>query len=276
MNPDQLPYDEPTEDGSPYAAPDVPEQHAPRTSPSVFDEPWMRAATDFMEPADEHASGLTHSTAQVDSEHSVWDEPGLSRELSGETPDDATTWFRRYLAEVQQTNGLESWAVTLGVAVVAGLGAVLGSMLLQLTNGTTQLVMTVVGAPITEEIMKIVFAIWIVEKRPWLFRSPVQILICGLAGGLVFAAIENLLYLNVYTRFPSQSLVQWRWSVCVLLHCGCSVVASLGLVRIWRRFQDQQRPPQLADGASWITAAMCIHGAYNGGAVLAVATGYSF
>jgi hypothetical protein len=37
-----------------------------------------------------------------------------------------------------------------------------------------------------------------------------QILLCSPAFGLKFAAIENLMYLHVYTRQPSAALARWR------------------------------------------------------------------
>ena len=116
--------------------------------------------------------------------------------------------------------------------------------------------------------MKLAIIIWICEKRPWLLRSPVQVLICATASGLAFAAIENVLYLHVYGLNSVPGLAAWRWTVCVMLHTGCSAIASIGVIRIWQEFQKQSRMPQLSDGAFWFVLAMVIHGTYNFGAVL--------
>ena len=257
------PNDNSPKDESPYATPKTTPLQSDETvnsNPSVFDEPWMRADTQQFRLDDKPASGAQMTPHEEDPENSVWDEPGLSRELIGSTPKDAVTWLRWYRQQVDQTTTATTWGVTLIAALVSGVVAVVGAVFLQL--GTASYVLaTVVAAPVTEEIMKIALVVWICEKRPWLFRSASQILICGLASALVFAAIENVLYLSFGDVTPG--LIAWRWSVCVLLHVTCSLIASVGVVKVWSEFQRQERMPRLADGAPWIVAAMLLHGAYN-------------
>ena len=249
------------EDASPFASPkSVPRAEQPSDNPSVFEEPWMRADTQRFEVADEPLPGLETVSQQGDPENSVWDEPGLSRELAGDPPKDAVTWFKWYRGKAAQTTSALTWGVTLAVALSSGIFAILGALLLQL-DFSNHVLLTVVAAPITEEIMKIALVVWVCEKRPWLFRSPTQILICGLASALVFAAIENVLYLSLGDA--TSSLVAWRWTVCVLLHATCTLIATIGVVKIWTEFQRQQRMPQLAHAAPWIVAAMILHGLYN-------------
>jgi len=124
--------------------------------------------------------------------------------------------------------------------------------------------------------MKIALPLWLVEKRPWMYRNGGQILICALASGLMFAVVENVVYLNVYIPDPSAGLIQWRWTICVLLHSGCSTVAGIGAWRIWSRFQHHQRAPHLADGASWFVAAIVLHGLYNATVTLLELSGLGF
>jgi RsiW-degrading membrane proteinase PrsW (M82 family) len=130
------------------------------------------------------------------------------------------------------------------------------------------LMLTVIG-PVTEEIMKIAAALWVVERRPYLFKSIPQILLCAVAGGLAFAFIENLMYLNVYIPHHTPKLELWRWTVCVGLHSGCSFVAGVGLARIWDNAVRELRRPQLGLGMPWFFTAMVGHGLYNGGVTLA-------
>ncbi len=257
------PSDNPPGDESPYATPKttpLQSDESVNSNPSVFDEPWMRADTQQFRLDDKPTAGSQMTPREGDPENSVWDEPGLSFELAGPTPKDAVTWLRWYRQQADRTTAATTWSVTLGAALVSGVVAVVGAVFLQL--GTANHVLaTVVAAPVTEEIMKIALVIWVCEKRPWLFRSAVQILICGLASALVFAAIENVLYLSFGDVTPG--LVAWRWSVCVLLHVTCSLIASVGAVKVWAEFQRQERMPRLSDGAPWIVAAMLLHGAYN-------------
>ena len=99
---------------------------------------------------------------------------------------------------------------------------------------------------------------------------------CGMTSGLIFGVVENLIYLNVYIPDPEPGIVAWRWSICTLLHTGCSVIASIGVVQIWRHFQIHSRMPRLTDGSAWIVAAIVIHGIYNASAVMLSAVNFSF
>ena len=56
--------------------------------------------------------------------------------------------------------------------------------------------------------MKVAMATYVVEKRPYLFTSTAQIMFAGLAAGLSFASIENLLYLGVYIPHPTVGMVR--------------------------------------------------------------------
>ena len=265
----------PPDDESPYRAPNSVPLRDDRISdnPSVFDEPWLRADALRFEPADEPLPGLETVPREGDPESSIWDEPGLSRELAGDTPEDAVTWLKWYREKAAQTTSMMTWGMTLTVALASGIFAILGAIFLQV-GPANHVLLAVVAAPVTEEIMKIALAIWVCEKRPWLFHSPAQILICGLASALIFAAIENVLYLGFGNASPS--LVAWRWTVCVLLHVSCSLIASIGVAKVWTEFQREQRMPQLSDGAPWIVAAMILHGTYNLTVTVLQAAGLQF
>ena len=199
--------------------------------------------------------------------HGVWDEPALSAEISGQRPADAITYGAWLDQGRARTGPLQSWGAVLVLALLAGPWAVLGAFY---GSGRTafSIVAIVVVAPVVEETMKIALASVTLEKRPFLFTSPVQILICGLAGGLVFGIVENLLYLNVYISDPGSGIVAWRWSVCTALHAGCSLIASIGLVRIWKSILTTRKPAKFALGFRYLLTAVIIHGVYNGLAVI--------
>lgn len=233
---------------------------------SVFREPWMEAGTRQFMPHTEQRSDVTQSDLNADPEHSVWDEPSLSTDLSGQPPRDAVKWIGWYHQQRSETSPSTTWLVAFSIAVVSGFCAVLGTFFTS-SGSVYPVVMTVIGAPVTEEICKIALVIYVVEKRPWLFGSTVQIVFCGLASGLVFAVLENLLYLNVYIDSPSAALTAWRWTVCTALHVTCTAIASIGCARVWTEFQNEERMPRLSDGARWIVAAVVIHGFYNAAAI---------
>ena len=195
-------------------------------------------------------------------DHSVWDEPGLSRELAGGPPKDALT-YERWLAErAGSTSALRSWLATLAVALLAGPWAVLGAF--GAGGQTVVAVMRIVlFGPVIEEMLKNGAALIVVERRPYLFRSTAQIIICALAGGLAFAAIENVLFLHLRPGQPSAILVTWRWTICVALHMGCSAIMGMGVARIWRDVWQRRARPNLALGLPYLATAAAVHGAYN-------------
>ncbi len=194
-------------------------------------------------------------------EHSVWDEPATSSRLAGAPDPQAMTWFRYYLLQGSRTPPLLTWMITGVIVMLAGPLAIVGTLLNGL--GGDAMVMMVILGPTIEEMLKIALPLWIVEKRPWLFSNGLQILVCALAGGVAFAAIENWVYLNVYIPDPSPALVAWRWSVCVALHVSCSAIAACGLIRVRNGMLRRGSQPQLNDGGPWIVAAIVVHGLYN-------------
>ena len=102
------------------------------------------------------------------------------------------------------------------------------------------------------------------EKRPWLFSSGGSVAALCALSGLVFASIENVLYLFVYLRDPTPGLVLWRLVVCTALHVGCASLSGVGLARVWRRAAAERAAADVSLAAPWTIAAMVAHGAYNG------------
>jgi len=238
----------------------------PPENPSVFDEPHVRGNSIRPDPTEHTAarSGARSAAAEENDAvaHSVWDEPGLSAELAVKPDGDGRTyaeWLRKRRAGM--TAG-KSWLITLAIALAAGPWAVLGALGASRRTGVGLLAMLVFG-PVIEEIMKTAAAYYVVEVRPYLFRSAGQIAVCVLAGALAFAAIENLLYIHVCLDDPSPGLIRWRWTVCVGLHMGCSCIAGMGLIRVWRDGLRRCARPRLTLAFPFMAAAMAVHGVYN-------------
>lgn len=200
---------------------------------------------------------------------SVWDEP--ASRVAGLTPgpDDATyaAWYRRKLRETSVVTAL---GVTLILALASGPFAILGTMLTMSTGGTAGIgiLMIVLVGPMIEEMLKVGATLIALERKPYLFLSAWQILIAGMAGGLCFAVVENLLYIHVYIEDPSDAIIFWRWTVCTFMHVGCSTIASLGLIRMYRRARANATPPEVRLAYPPLIAAIALHGVYNAGAVL--------
>ncbi|MEN0112165.1 MAG: PrsW family glutamic-type intramembrane protease, partial [Planctomycetota bacterium] len=218
--------------------------------------------------------------APTDVDHSVWDEPSLvaGQADGGETPPEGALTYRRWLDEgIARTGGVWSWLVTLGVAASAGAWGIIGAFTAASGGGEVTffgVLGATVLAPVTEEITKVAALLWVVEKRPFWLKSIAQVLLCSAAGGLVFAAIENLIYLNVYHPQGGEAFAQWRWTVCTGLHVNCSVIAGFGLVRIWDKAVRTRTRPELRLGMPMFALAMITHGLYNFGVTVAEAGGW--
>ncbi len=206
-----------------------------------------------------------HVRAEEVVEHGVWDEPAL-RAAGAAAPEGAATYARWLEERKARTSAVDGWMATLGTALAAGPWAVAGAIMAQFASGTAFLGVAtlVVFGPLVEELMKIGAATFVVEKRPYWFRSRGQILIASAAGGLAFAAIENVMYLDVRFGEAPAGLAAFRWTVCTALHVGCSLIAGMGLARVWSEAMRNGARPDLTIGFPHLVAAMIVHGAYNG------------
>jgi hypothetical protein len=265
----------------------------PADDPSVFSEPHMRpelpAAPAPNDPASRVVPYATPDTprpsdhdlqqdirnepmfagpiAPADVDATVWDEPHLSRELAGQTPQGQPT-YATWLAQRQsEWTAAQSWLATIGLALLAGPLAIVGAFWGGGQSIFSVLMLLVIG-PVTEEIMKVAAPTIIVEKWPYVFRGRSQILLCALCAGLAFAAIENVLYLFVYVRDPSQRLVLWRWTVCVALHSVCSLIAGIGVMRSWQVVMTTRQRANLLPAFRPLVVASVVHGAYNAAALV--------
>ena len=243
---------------------------------SIENEPHLREAGFRADPSEQKADKAlgARRPAGTDEEvdRAVWDEPGFSAELFGSAPSDRPT-YRRWLEQKRaETGPLMSWTAALLIAVLAGPWAVLGAIWGS-GQGAIGALAVVVVAPVVEETMKVAAPLYVVERRPFLFRNRAQIALCALCSGLAFAGIENLLYLQVYVPDPSPALVHWRWTVCVALHAGCSLIAGMGIMRIWRGVWRRLDRPALSLATPCLACAIAIHGAYN---ALALILSYSY
>ena len=199
-------------------------------------------------------------------DHNVWEEPALSKELVDGPREDQLTYARWLQAGIEQTTIEKSMKVTLLVALAAGPWGVLGAFWTGIYGSPLSafgLIAVVVFGPVTEEVVKVSAAWWVVEKRPFWFQTVPQIIFCAACGGAAFAAIENLIYMYVYVPDHSAAFVIYRWTVCVGLHVGCSLVAGLGLAKIWDNAIRNLHRPKVALGVPYLVIAIVVHGFYN-------------
>ena len=102
----------------------------PSKDPSVEHEPHRQDGPFEGDPTEATAArNVDRGTPSDDDrvEHSVWDEPGLSQELSGTPPPDALTWAAWLERRLAKSNAWSSWTITLASAAAAGPMAVVGT-----------------------------------------------------------------------------------------------------------------------------------------------------
>lgn len=179
------------------------------------------------------------------------------------------------VGKLASTSPVKTWAVTLGVVLLSGVWAVLGSFLKANVGGGGFFAVAVWG-PVTEEVMKVALIAVVIERAPYLFSARAQILLAAIGSGLMFAVIENFLYLFVYIDNPDTTTVIWRWTVCVALHVGCTLLAGVGAVVVWRRQMAELRRVPMPIDIRYLVAAIVIHGVYNGTVTLLQVAGAAF
>lgn len=170
------------------------------------------------------------------------------------------------LYPVRRANSSSSmqWWTVLGMIVVSGpmalIGALYGSFS---TAGFAGLIAIVLVAPISEEILKAAVPLFVAERKPWLIPHAAVIPVATLAAGLVFAAVENVLYLRFYIANPSVDVTVWRWVFGPALHGTAALISGLGIAKMWRTAHTTLRPPDLGLAAPYLIAAVILHGSYN-------------
>lgn len=212
---------------------------------SVFDEPHLR-------PPDRPPPEALDDT--------VWDEPVLLASARP-PPDIRATYAGRLAAGWSRNTPARAWGATLAIALAAGPFAVLIAMLK--TRALTSGWAAVVAAPFVEELAKAALPLLVVETRPHRLLNAAQPWIACLASGLVFSALENLLYIHVYFVAPDPAAARFRWIVCTAMHAGCSCIAGLGVRRVWLRCRTTLRKPEPALASVYLIVAMVVHGLYN-------------
>lgn len=156
--------------------------------------------------------------------------------------------------------------VTLTAAIIAGPFAAMGAFMSG-RQTVFRILYLILFAPVIEELLKQSGMIYLLEKKPYRIFSGGQFIVAAVISAGVFASIENLLYIHFYSNgqtFESFSdFCCFRWGVCTSLHVVCSVIASFGLVRAWKKQLADGRTADLAFGFRYFVIAMVIHGVYN-------------
>jgi len=199
----------------------------------------------------------------------VGDEPGLS------TSDPVPSYAGYYTSRRSSIRPSQRLAAMFGALVLSGLAAIVGTFLGSGTRSASVLgiIAVVTIGPTVEEVMKIAGILYLAERRPWLIPSWPWLVLIAATSGFVFAAIENLLYINVYFPNEGASFATLRWTLGPALHISTALISSIGVVRMWTNTHEKGDTPTMAIARPFLIAAVIVHAVYNLVAVLAEAFG---
>ena len=217
--------------------------------------------------AREEELGHRSSVAEIDAlRDSVLSEPSLDSAAAAELGEDRAN-FGDWLALRKLRVGMGSLVVvTLLAGLAGGPFAIVGALLKSGLGGINIILWAsyaIVLGPLIEEMLKQSGALFLLERRPYWLKRGWQFPVIAVISAAVFATIENIMYING----PIQELkgdayaaaVSFRWRYCTLLHVGCSLIASVGMWKIWRRQLQDESPAQLSVGYPWMVAAVVCH-----------------
>ncbi|MEM6507145.1 MAG: PrsW family glutamic-type intramembrane protease [Planctomycetota bacterium] len=189
------------------------------------------------------------------------------------SPTDREGYAHWLSGKLASTSATRSWVIVAAAALLSGLWSVFGAFWHAGVGSGGSFFAVAVWGPAVEEVMKIALVAVIIERAPYLFTSRAQILIAAIGAGLMFSIIENFLYLFVYIPNPPTWLVVWRWTICVALHVGCTLVAGIGAAKVWHKQITQLRRVAVPIDMRYLVAAILIHGLYNGIVMIAEMSG---
>ena len=113
------------------------------------------------------------------------------------------------------------------IALGGGVLGILGAIIQELSHGS--LLAAFVAAPMIEEIMKPAGVYILLVRWPKVLTSRLYTAFLAALGGLAFALVENIMYLQLYFPEHTQTLVVFRYSACLTMHMVCSFILGFGI-----------------------------------------------
>ena len=113
------------------------------------------------------------------------------------------------------------------IAAGGGVLGVLGAVIQEWSYGS--LLVAFVAAPMIEEVMKPSGVYLLLVRWPQVLTSRIYTALLAAVGGLSFAIIENIVYLQFYFPEHTQTLVVFRYSACLTTHVVCSFILGFGI-----------------------------------------------
>jgi RsiW-degrading membrane proteinase PrsW (M82 family) len=146
------------------------------------------------------------------------------------------------------------YTIMIGFAV-AGVASLVNTEIMEI-SGITRSSFSRFIAPMSEEILKILFVVYLIRANKVGFM--IDSAIMGFAVGAGFAIVENLYYLSVLT---DAGLITWfvRGFGTAIMHGGTTAIAAI----ISKDFSDRKEWPAFAAFIPGLGAAILIHALFN-------------
>lgn len=153
------------------------------------------------------------------------------------------------------------------IAMAGGVLGIIGAFFQESQQGfPSALTAPFFAAPIIEEALKPVGVYILLAKAPHLLRSRLYTAFLSALGGLSFAVIENLVYLNIYFPEHTQSMVVARFILALPMHMLGSFIVGFGINKKLAA-SVKGEVPLLSGNWKFFITAMVMHGLYNISAV---------
>jgi len=151
------------------------------------------------------------------------------------------------------------------IAALGGVLGVLGAIIQELSQGF--LLVAFVAAPMIEEVMKPSGVYILLARWPKVLTSRIYTALLAAVGGLSFAVVENIIYLQFYFPEHTQTLVVFRYSACLTMHVVCSFILGFGInQKLLASVRGEI--PLLQGNKKFFVIPMIIHSLFNIMAVL--------
>lgn len=217
--------------------------------------------------------------SEQDIDHSVWDEPSLATQLTGQVPESALTYASWLASRTEAWTQGNAWATTLGIASLsipcAAIAAIVSWTMGNIFVVSDILVACLVG-PVVQEICKIVVPLWVVEKRPYFFTGWFQFFVIAMVTALSFSVVSNLFlsFAIEATEIKIEPVKQFafQWVGVLGLNLITATVAGFGLEKIWKACVRSSQPPQLGHGYPFFATAIGLHVIFSIGSTIWIFT----
>ena len=152
------------------------------------------------------------------------------------------------------------------LGLVGGMAGIGAAVYQEMLHGFW-LAVVLVG-PAIEEACKPIGVILMLEKRAHWLRSRKHVVIMAVLGALVFATVENLVYVHVYHPRGGTGFVIYRYTVCTAMHVAASGIFGVGLAKMWRQIHLEGGTFDIDRIFRYYVAAVAVHAVYNTAAVV--------